>query len=149
MKVIFVKDVPGKGKAGEIKEVRQGYGRNYLLPQGLALLATPTVDKQAKLGLEKEKRKETLGRTKLEEVAKQIEGTEIHFQAHIGADERLFGSVTATNIAEELSRVRNCVIDKRSIEIGKPLRQAGRYEVTVRLSKDFRPQVIVVVEKED
>ena len=149
MKIIFIKDVPGKGKAGEVKEVRQGYARNYLLPQGLALLATPTAEKQAKLGLDREKRKETLDQAKLEEVAKQIEGTEIHFQAHVGADERLFGSITANNIAEELSRVKNCVIDKRSIEIDKPLRQTGRYEVTVRLSKDFRPQVIVVVEKED
>ncbi|MDY7019385.1 MAG: 50S ribosomal protein L9 [Chloroflexota bacterium] len=149
MKIIFIKDVPGKGKAGELKEVKQGYARNYLLPQGLALLATPTVEKQAKLGLDREKRKETLDQAKLEEVAKQIEGTEIHFQARIGADERLFGSITANNIAEELSRVKNCVIDKRSIEIDKPLRQTGRYEVTVKLSKDFRPQVIVVVEKED
>lgn len=149
MKVVFIKDAPGKGKAGEIKEVKQGYARNYLLPQGLALLASPTVEKQAKLGLDKEKHKETIDRAKLEEVAKQIEGTEIHFQAHIGADDRLFGSITASNIAEELSRVKNCVIDKRSIEIDKPLRQAGRYEVTVRLSKDFRPQVIVVVEKEN
>jgi len=99
-----------------------------------------------KLSLGKEKHKETIDRVKLEELAKQIEGTEVHFQAHIGADERLFGSITAADIAEELSRVKNCVIDKKSIEMDKPLRQAGRYEITLRISKDIRPQITVVVE---
>jgi len=146
MKVIFIKDVQGKGKAGEIKEVSRGYAKNFLLPQGLALLATPTIEKQVKLSLGKEKHKETIDRVKLEELAKQIEGTEVHFQAHIGADERLFGSITAADIAEELSRVKNCVIDKKSIEMDKPLRQAGRYEINLRISKDIRPQITVVVE---
>jgi len=147
MKVIFIKDIPGKGKAGEIKEVSKGYARNYLLPQGLALLATPTAEKQAKLSLEKEKHKETSDRAKLEKLAEQIEGTEIHFQARMGAGERLFGSITAADIAEELSRVKDCVIDKRSIEIDKPLREAGGYEIVVRMSQGLRPKIIVVVEQ--
>ena len=146
MKVIFIKDVPGKGKAGEIKEVSRGYARNYLLPQGLVLPATPAIEKQAKLSLEREKRKETIDQVKIEELAGHIEGTEIHFQARIGAGERLFGSITAADIAEELSQVKNCVIDKRTIEIDRPLREAGRYEIVVRMSKDFRPAIVVVVE---
>jgi len=146
MKVIFIKDVHGRGKAGEIREVSQGYAKNFLLPQGLALLVTPTIEKQVKLSLEKEKHKETVDRVKLEELAKQIAGTEIHLQARIGADERLFGSITAADIAEELSRVKNCIIDKKGIEIDKPLRQAGRYEISLRISKDIRPQITVVVE---
>ena len=146
MKVIFIKDVQGTGKAGEIREVSQGYAKNFLLPQGLALLVTPTIEKQVKLSLEKEKHKETIDRVKLEELAKQIAGTEIHLQARIGADERLFGSITAADIAEELSRVKNCIIDKKGIEIDKPLRQAGRYQISLRISKDIRPQITVVVE---
>ena len=146
MKVIFIKDVLGKGNAGEIKEVSRGYARNYLLPQGLALVATSGIEKQAQLSLEREKHKETVGQVKLEELAEQIEGTEIHFQARIGAGERLFGSITAADIAEELNRVKDCTIDKRSIEVDRPLREAGRYEMVVRISKDLRPRIIVVVE---
>ena len=146
MKVMFLKDVPGTGNAGEIKEVSQGYARNYLLPKGLALLATTGIEKQVKLTLEKEKRKETLSQAKLEDLAKQIEGTEIHFHARIGAGERLFGSITASDIAKELSRVKNCVINKKTIDIDKPLREAGSYEIIVKMSKDLRPVIIVVVE---
>ena len=146
MKVIFIKDVPGKGNTGEIKEVSRGYARNYLLPQGLALPATPAVEKQALLSLEREIHEETVGQAKFEELAQQIEGTEIHFQARIGAGERLFGSITAADIAEELSRAKNCTIDKRSIDIDRPLREAGRYEIGVRISKDIKPEIVVVVE---
>ena len=146
MKVMLLKDVPGKGTAGEVKEVSQGYARNYLLPQGLALPATPAIEKQAKLTLEKEKRRETVDQAKLEELAQQIEGTEIHLQARIGAGERLFGSITTADIAEELSRVKDCLIDKRSIEVDRPLKEVGRYEIVIRISKDLRPTIIVVVE---
>ena len=146
MKVIFTKDVSGKGKAGEVKEVSQGYAKNYLLSRGLAVLATPAIEEQVKSNLEKEKHKELLDRTKLGEMAERIDGTEIHFQARIGTGERLFGSITAADIAEELSRIGNCFIDKKSIEIDKPLRQAGRHSVTVKISRDIRPQITVVVE---
>lgn len=148
MKVILLKDVSGKGEAGEIKEVSQGYARNFLLPQGLALIATPAIIKQVGLGLQREENQETVNQAKLAELAEQIEGSKIHLQARIGAGNRLFGSVTAADIAEELSRAIGFVIDKRKINIDKPLRQGGNHEIIVKLAKGLEPHITVVIEPE-
>jgi len=148
MKVIFLKDVSEKGKAGEVKEVNKGYAKNFLLPQGLALMVTPSVMKQVETRLEKERREKDASKAKLGELAEQLEGKEIHLQTRMGAGERLFGSITAADIAEELSRAIGSVIDKRSIDIEKPLRQAGSHEVLVKLASDLKPRITVVIEQE-
>jgi len=149
MKVVLLEDLPGKGKAGEIKEVSKGYARNFLLPHGLALVATPTIIKQVESRLEGERLEESIDRDKLVELAQQIEGTEIRLKARIGAGERLFGSITAADIAEELSRAIGSVIDKKKIDVEKPLRQTGSYEVAVELASDLKPQITVVIEEEE
>ena len=138
----------------DIKEVKSGYARNFLLPQGLALAATPAVMKQVESRLQSERSGEIIDKAKLVELAQQIEGSEVHVQTRIGAGDRLFGSVTAADIADELNRVishsdpeTKNLIDKRIIDIGKPIRQAGSYEVTVKLAKDLKPRVTVVVEQ--
>jgi large subunit ribosomal protein L9 len=148
MKVVLLENIPGKGRAGEIKEVSTGFARNFLLPRGLALVATPSIIKETEARLEKERREETIDRDRLAELAQQIEGKEIHFKARAGAGDRLFGSVTAADIAEELSQVTGSVIDKKKVDIEKPLRQAGSHEVTVRLAGDIKPQITVVIEEE-
>jgi len=148
MKVVLLKDVPGKGKAGELAEVKKGYAKNFLLPRGLALVATPAIVKQVEARLQRQKLEESLDREKLLELAKQIEGKEIHFTARAGAGERLFGSVTAADIAEELSRAIGSVVDKKKIDMEEPLRQTGSYPVMVKLAADIRPQITVVVEEE-
>lgn len=148
MKVVLLEDLPGKGKAGEVKEVSKGYARNFLLPRGLALLATPTVIKQVESRLEQEKLEESIDRDKLVELAQQIEGREIRFKARMGAGERLFGSITAADVAEELSRAVGSVIDKKKIDIEKSLRKTGSYEVAVKLASDINPQITVVIEEE-
>jgi large subunit ribosomal protein L9 len=149
MKVVLLEDVPGKGKAGEIREVNKGYARNFLLPRGLALVATPTVIKQVESSLEREKLEESIDREKLAELAQQIEGKEIRFKARMGAGERLFGSITAADVAEELSRAIGSVIDKKKIDIEKPFRQTGSYEVAVKLAGDIKPKIMVVIEEEE
>jgi large subunit ribosomal protein L9 len=149
MKVVLLEDIPGKGKAGEIKEVSKGYARNFLLPRGLALVATPTVIKQVESKLEREKLEEGIDRDKLVELAQQIEGREIRLKARRGAGERLFGSITAADIAEELSRTIGSVIDKKKIDIEKPFRQTGSYEVAVKLASDIKPKITVVIEEEE
>ena len=148
MKVVLLEDLPGKGKAGEIKEVSKGYARHFLLPRGLALVATPAVIKQVESSLEKEKLEESIDRDKLVELAQQIEGKEIRFKARMGAGERLFGSITAADVAEELSRAIGSVIDKKKIDIEKSLRKTGSYEVAVKLASDLNPQITVVIEEE-
>jgi len=148
MKVVLLEDLPGKGKAGEIKEVSKGYARNFLLPRGLALVATSTVIKQVESNLEKEKLEESTDRDKLVELAQQIEGREIRFKARMGDGERLFGSITAADVAEELSQAIGSVIDKKKIDIEKSLRKTGSYEVVVKLASDLNPQITVVIEEE-
>jgi len=147
MKVIFLKDVSGKGKIGEIKDVSAGYARNFLLPHGLALLATSAAMKQVELKQRKGETQEALDKAKLVELAKQIEGQEIHLEARGGSGDRLFGSITTAEIAEELSRVIDFSIDKKKIDLDKPLRQAGSHEVTIKLAGDLKPQVKVVIKK--
>ena len=148
MKIVLLEDLPGRGKAGEIKEVSKGYARHFLLPRGLALVATPTVIKQVESSLEKEKLEESIDRDKLVELAQQIEGKEIRFKARMGTGERLFGSITAADIAEELGRAIGSVIDKKKIDIGESLRKTGSYEVAVKLATDLNPQITVVIEEE-
>jgi large subunit ribosomal protein L9 len=149
MKIVLLEDVPGRGKAGEIKEVSKGYAKNFLLPRGLALVATSTVIKQVESRLEREKLEGSIDREKLVELAQQIEGREIRLKARMGAGERLFGSITAANVAEELSRAIGSVIDKRKIDIEKPFRQTGSYEVAVKLASDIKPKITVVIEEEE
>jgi len=148
MKVVLLEDLPGKGRAGDLKDVNEGYAKNFLLPRGLAMVATPTVIKQVEARLEREKLKETVDHDKLVELAQQVEGREIHLKARTGAGERLFGSITATDIAEELSRAMGSAIDKRKIDLEKPLRQSGSYAIGVRLAGDIKPQITVVIEEE-
>ena len=148
MKVVLLEDLPGRGKAGEIKEVSKGYARNFLLPRGLALLATPAVIKQVESRLEQDKIEESIDRDKLVELAQQIEGKEIRFQARMGAGERLFGSITAADVAEKLSQAIGSVIDKKKIDIEKSLRKTGIHQVAVKLASDLNPQITVVIEEE-
>lgn len=148
MKVVLLEDVAGAGKAGDIKDVSKGYAKNFLLPRGLALIATPAVTKQVESRLERKKLEESVDREKLIELAQQVEGKEIHFKARLGGGERLFGSITAADVAEELGRAIGSVIDKKKIDMEKPFRQTGSCEVAVKLAGDIKPKITVVIEEE-
>jgi large subunit ribosomal protein L9 len=105
--------------------------------------------KQVESRLEREKLEESVDRDKLVELAQQIEGKEIRLKARMGAGERLFGSITAADVAGELSRAIGSVIDKRKIDIEKPFRQTGSYEVAIKLASDIKPKITVVIEEEE
>ncbi len=148
MRVVLLENIPGKGRAGEIKEVSTGFARNFLIPRGLAMVATPAVIKETEARLEKERREELVDRDRLVELAEQIEGKEVNLKARAGEGERLFGSITAADIAEELGRVIGSTVDKKKIDIERPLRQSGSHEVTVRLAGDIKPQITVIIEED-
>jgi len=148
MKVIFLKDVKGKGKAGEIKDVSNGYAINYLVRNGLALSATLGAIKQAEQKIKKDDIQKELSLEKLAEIAGQIEGQTIHIQGRTGTGERLFGSITASAIAEELNKLLDSPVDKRKIVLDNALREIGSYEVTIKLSKDLEPKITVIIERE-
>ena len=145
MKVIFLDDVPNVARAGEIKEVADGYGRNFLIPKKLALLATPQAISQA------ETRDKTKAETNTEliELARQLDGKEVSLKAKAGAKDRLYGSITSADIASELSNTVGLAIDKRKIELDEPIRQLGSYEVAIRLAKDIVPKIRVTVTEEE
>ena len=144
MKVIFVKDVPKVASAGEIKEVADGYGRNFLIPQKLAVLVSPA----ATSTIETQRRKKDQTGTEFGELADQLEGKEIILKARAGAKERLHGSVTSADIASELQKSTGVVVDKRKIELAEPIHHLGSYEVAVRLAKDIVPKIKVTVTEE-
>jgi large subunit ribosomal protein L9 len=147
MRVIFLEDVPNVARAGDIKEVASGYGRNYLIPQKLARLAnspaTNLPEIQHKLAT-RNQREETLVK-----LANQLEGREVTLKARVGAKDRLYGSITSADIAAELQESAGVAIDKRKIELAEPIRQVGSYEVVVRLAKDIVPTIKVTVTAEE
>jgi large subunit ribosomal protein L9 len=147
MRVVFLQDVPRVAKAGEIKEVADGYARNFLIPRKLALLAKPQALSQIEtIKITKAKEKE---KAELATLAQQIEGKEITIKAKAGAKDRLYGSITTADIASELSNTTGLVIDKRKIELDEPIRQLGSYEVAIRLAKDILPKIRVSVTEEE
>ena len=148
MKVIFLKDVSHKGKKGEIKEVAGGYARNYLLPSGLALLATPANVKRIAVQSEANKHKEIRAQEEIDQLINIIEGKELRFKAKAGDKGRLHGSITSSHIAEQLSGLVGYDIDKKKIILDEPLRQLGTHEVKVGFSKEKEAKIKVLIEEE-
>jgi large subunit ribosomal protein L9 len=144
MKVVFLQNVPNVAKAGEIKEVAAGYGRNFLIPKKLAALANPQATSQVET---RDKTKAKIN-TELVELASQLEGKEVSLKARAGAKGRIYGSITSADIASELESAAGLVIDKRKIELDEPIRQLGSYEVSIRLAKDILPKIRVTVTEE-
>ncbi len=147
MKVIFLKDLP-KGKKGEIKEVADGYARNFLLPKGLAVLATPSATKAVEALSEEKSERQARQREELNEVIQQMDGKELHFKAKAGAKGRLHGAITAANIADELSKLMNFEIDKKRVELEEPLRHLGSYDVEINLVAGAEAKIKVIIEEE-
>ncbi|MFC2011045.1 50S ribosomal protein L9 [Chloroflexota bacterium] len=145
MKVIFLEDVPSVARAGEIKEVANGYGRNFLIPQKLALLANSDAINTVGTQLEVKARSQAQTEAELLELANLLNGKEVIFQAQTGGKDRLYGSITTADIAAELKSTTGLIVDKRKIELDESIRQTGSYEATIRLSKDIAPQIIVTV----
>jgi len=148
MRVVLLQDVPRLGSVGEVRDVASGYARNFLLPKGLAEVATPAVMKRVEEIRKAEDKRQALLEADMMSLAQTLEGVEITLKAKVGAQERLYGAITSGDIAEELGRVTGQDIDKRKIELEEPIRQLGEYEVLVRLSKEVAPTIKVVVAEE-
>ena len=147
MRVIFLEDVPNVARAGDIKEVANGYGRNYLIPQKLARLATSSATNLPEIQRQLATRNQT--KEALVKLANQLEGREVTLKARVGAKDRLYGSITSADIAAELQESAGVAIDKRKIELAEPIRQLGSYEVVIRLTKDIVPTIKVTVTAEE
>lgn len=147
MKVVLLEDVYNQGVAGEIVEVAPGFGRNYLIPRGMAVKATPgalrqfeNLSKQAEVRrAEREKQSAVL--------AEKIEGTTLYFGVKAGENEKLYGSVTSGDVADALKDEIGLEIDRRRVG-DQPLRELGLFEVPVRLDGGLAPTVKVVIHRE-
>lgn len=149
MRVVFLKDVPNVAKSGEIKEVADGYARNLLIPRKLAALVNPKIKSQLEAQLKAQNNKQAQIAAGLAKIANQLDGKEITLKAKVGAKDRLYGSITSADIANELTRASGVVVDKRKIEMLEPIRELGSFDVTVRLAKDIVPKIrVTVVEQE-
>ncbi|GEN34668.1 MULTISPECIES: 50S ribosomal protein L9 [Aneurinibacillus] len=147
MKVIFLQDVKGQGKKGEVKEVSEGYARNFLLKKGLAKEATAGNLKmqEAHKKSEEKRKKEELEQAK--KLAKIMEETTITIKAKSGEGGRLFGGVSTKQIAEELKKA-NFKVDKRKIELPEPIRTLGYTNVPIKLHQEVTATVKVHVVEE-
>ncbi|GEN56433.1 50S ribosomal protein L9 [Halolactibacillus alkaliphilus] len=145
MKVIFTQDVKGKGKKGEVKNVSEGYARNYLLKNNLAVEATQGNLKGLEAQKNKEKQKEQEEVKKAEQLRDTLKTLEVTLKTKAGDGGRLFGSITSKQIAEELQKAHNIKIDKRKIELDQPIRSLGYTNVPVKLHNDVTGEIKVHV----
>uniref|UniRef100_A0A7C3WIP1 Large ribosomal subunit protein bL9 n=1 Tax=Desulfobacca acetoxidans TaxID=60893 RepID=A0A7C3WIP1_9BACT len=144
MKVILTEYIPSLGEPGKIVEVSRGYARNFLIPQGKALEATPgnlaRFEQERKRYETKVKREEAVAKA----AAAQLEGLTVTIAQRVGEQERLYGSVTAAMIAEALAK-KGFDIDKKQLELPEPLKKLGEYDVTVRLGPQVKATIRVQV----
>jgi large subunit ribosomal protein L9 len=147
MRVLLLKDVYKLGRAGDVKKVADGYGRNYLLPQGLAVLATPGAMKQA----DRIRATATELRSRLNQemssVAELLAGLTLTFPAKAGETGKLYGSITTAMLAEAIERETGSKIDRRQID-SQPLKTLGVHKARIRLTVDLIPELSVVVHRE-
>ena len=147
MKVMLIKDVYKLGHAGDIKKVADGYGRNFLLPQGLAVLATAGALKQ----VEKIRKQAEIRRAKenseLQGLADQIQGVVVTFGAKAGDTGKLYGSITTQDVATAVSEQTRFEVKKHQVDM-QPIRNLGEYTAQIRLTMDLVPEVKIIVHRE-
>ena len=145
MKVIFNEDVRGQGKRGEMKEVSDGYARNYLLPRKLASEATPDMLNAFKLKEKAKKAQMAREKAQAEENAKRLEGVVVKISARAGQGGRLFGAITSQEISDALREQHGIEIEKNKIVQAEPIKQFGSFEVKARLGSEISGVINVLV----
>jgi large subunit ribosomal protein L9 len=147
MRVMLLKDVYKLGRAGDVKKVADGYGRNYLMPQGLAVLATPGALKQSERIRASATEERARLNQELSSVAERLTGLSLHFPAKAGETGKLYGSITSAMIAEAIEKQTEATIDRRQVDT-QPIKTLGVHTVRVRLTVDLVPEVSVLVYRE-
>jgi large subunit ribosomal protein L9 len=147
MKVLLLKDVYKLGRAGDVKRVADGYGRNFLLPQRLATLATPGAMKQAERIRETATKERSRLNEELGAVAEQLNGMTLTFPVKAGETGKLYGSITPAMVIEAIEAEKDIALDKRQLD-AQPIKTLGVHQVEVRLTIDLVPELTVVVHRE-
>ena len=146
MDVILTEDVPKLGVAGDVVRVKPGYGRNYLIPQGKAMLATRgrVSELEHKKRVVEERERKLVSAQ--QELATRLAAADIAFRVQAGEEDKLFGSVTSSDIAERLGEA-GFEVDRRKIELPEPIKQLGEHEIAVKLHRDVVCKIVVRVEE--
>lgn len=147
MKVLLIQDVYNLGRAGEVKKVANGYGRNYLIPQGLAVLATPGALKGVERIRSQAERQRAVLNKEMGAIAEKLVGVELVFPVKAGDTGKLYGSVTPQMIVEAINQQAGVELTKRHID-SQPIRTIGVHTVNVRLTMDLIPEVKAIVHRE-
>ena len=145
MKVVFLQDVPNVAKAGDVKDVADGYSRNYLIPKKLAVVATSAELNRLELQRKAEGRRQARTEQDAEAFAKVLQDTTVVLKMRAGTKDKLYGSVTSADIAKEIKKLTKQDIDKRKIELVEPIRELGSHQVSIKLTKDVTATVNVIV----
>jgi large subunit ribosomal protein L9 len=147
MKVMLVKDVYKLGRAGDIKKVADGYGRNFLIPQGFAVLATAGALKQAERVRSQAEIRRAEQNSELKGLADQIQGVTVTFAAKAGETGKLYGSITTQDVATAISEQTRFEVKKQQVDM-QPIRNLGEFTAHVRLTMDLVPEVKIIVHRE-
>jgi large subunit ribosomal protein L9 len=147
MKVVFTQEVE-KYKAGEVRDVADGYARNFLLPRGLAKPATADVMKQLEARRDADAKKAARERAEAEALAEQISGLSLTITAKVGAAKRLHGSVTGQEIVAELKKQHDIALDRHDVHLAEPIKRIGDYQVPIRIGHGLEPKLKVTVAEE-
>jgi large subunit ribosomal protein L9 len=149
MKVLLIQDVDNLGMAGEVADVADGYGRNFLIPNGLAVLATPGALQDAGLHRRRATEKRQRIADEMSALAASVGQVTLNFQAKAGEKGRLYGSITTADIADRLADAVGQDIDRRKLSLETPIKALGTHAVTLRLSPEIAAEFSVVVESDE
>lgn len=145
MRVVFLEDVEGVAQGGDVKEVKNGFARNYLIPKNFAVPATHNALQRVKQYAEQADRTRIKLLQDMRDLSEMLNGSRIDVEMRAGASGQLYGSVTNAIIADKLGELADREIDRRTIEIDSPIRQLGSFDVTVRLHPDVQAHIDVLV----
>ena len=149
LKVVLLDEIKGKGGEGDIIDVAQGYAENYLIPQKLAVAATKGNLKQLEERRKNIEKREAVRLADAEALKAKLEGQKVLVDAKVGEEGILFGSVTAAMIADAIKAQLDVEVDRKRIELGKPIKVAGAHEVSISIYREIRTSIIVLVGVEE
>ncbi len=145
MKVMLTKDVENVGRAGDVKEVADGYGRNFLIPRKLAVLAGRGVETEAKRIRDASAKREAKERDEAQELADEIGNKTVVVRLRVGEEGKAFGSVTSEDIATALKQQHQVEVDRRKIDLHEPIKTLGEHQVALRLHRDVEAHINLIV----
>lgn len=145
MKVILTQNVKNLGKEGDIKEVADGYARNYLIPQGLAREATASLLKETQERKVREQKQRDKEKARAEQIKEKLNGKTITVKAKTGGGDKLFGAVTAREVAEVLKQEMQVDIDRKKIDLSEPIKHLGQYRIKLKIYPSIQADLNVIV----